>query len=344
VLLTGETGVGKEVVAHLIHQRGLRKAAPFIAINCAGVPDSLLESSLFGHKRGSFTDAYRDRPGLLREAHSGTVFLDEVGEMTSRMQALLLRFLETGETQMVGASVATAPIDVRVITATNRDLPAEVRKGTFREDLYYRLNVLHVHIPPLRERGPDIGLLTEHYAGVFAEQYQRPVPTFTAAAMQLLCEYAWPGNIRELKNVIERAVLNSESALIEPADLPPEIQRQPSGGDEGARLTPAGSGTAQPARVDEMLAELAVPGCSFWNVVYSRFMSRDITRDDVRHMVKTGLDATEGSYRRLLEHWHMDAADYQRFTGFLADHECDLGFQRSRTSNETRRVAAGSRR
>src|SRR6188768_4120299 len=163
VLITGETGVGKEVVARLIHQRGLRASAGMVTLNCAGLPDSLLESELFGHTRGSFTGAYRDKPGLLEMAPNGTVFLDEVGEMSTRMQVVLLRFLETGEIQRVGADRAAARVNVRMITATNRNLEAEVTSGTFREDLFFRLNVVRLAIPPLRERGDDIPALVKYY-------------------------------------------------------------------------------------------------------------------------------------------------------------------------------------
>src|SRR5207245_11703018 len=163
-----ESGVGKEIVARLLHAGGVRAGAPFITLNCAGVPESLLESELFGHARGSFTGAWRDRSGLLELAHSGTLFMDEVGEMSLRMQALLLRFLETGEVQRVGGNQRQTPLSVRLITATNRDLLQQIRAGAFREDLYYRLNVIHITIPPLRERRADIPLLAAHFFEHFA--------------------------------------------------------------------------------------------------------------------------------------------------------------------------------
>src|SRR5436189_4229651 len=168
VLITGETGTGKEVVARLVHDRSPRQRGPFVTINCAGVPDSLLESEFFGHVRGSFTGAYRDNPGLLEMAPSGTVFLDEVGEMSMRMQVVLLRFLETGEIQRVGADRAHTRVNVRLITATNRDLQAQINSGAFREDLYFRLNVIRFSIPPLRERNDDVPLLVNHYVHNFS--------------------------------------------------------------------------------------------------------------------------------------------------------------------------------
>src|SRR5882672_3225299 len=169
VLITGETGVGKEVVARLIHQRSGRSSASLVTLNCAGLPDSLLESELFGHVRGSFTGAYRDKPGLLEMAPNGTVFLDEVGEMSTRMQVVLLRFLETGEIQRIGADRSHTRVNVRLITATNRDLPVQIANGVFREDLYFRLNVIRLHIPPLRERADDIPLLVNYYLDEYGE-------------------------------------------------------------------------------------------------------------------------------------------------------------------------------
>src|SRR5581483_3091297 len=223
VLITGETGVGKEVVARLIHQRSSRSSAPLVTVNCAGLPDSLLESELFGHVRGSFTGAYRDKPGLLEMAPNGTVFLDEVGEMSSRMQVVLLRFLETGEIQRIGANRAHTRVNVRLITATNRDLMGQIASGAFREDLYFRLNVIRLCIPPLRERRDDIALLVDHYLAIYCRQHNVPRPEISPAAADALTAYRWPGNIRELKNVIERLVLKAAGQIVRPTDLPPEV-------------------------------------------------------------------------------------------------------------------------
>src|SRR5579862_3795336 len=228
VLITGETGVGKEVAARLIHHRSHRANSPLVTLNCAGFPDSLLESELFGHVRGSFTGAYRDKPGLLEMAPTGTVFLDEVGEMSSRMQVVLLRFLETGEIQRVGADRPHARVNVRLITATNRDLESQIRAGSFREDLYFRLHVIHLHIPPLRERLVDIPILLKYYVDVFSHLHRIPRPPGVAAlteeALQALVEYSWPGNIRELKNAAERMVLKTAGAPITASDLPASIR------------------------------------------------------------------------------------------------------------------------
>ena len=184
VLITGESGVGKEIVARLIHEGSARSRGPLITINCAGFPDSLLESELFGHVKGSFTDAHRDKRGWLETANGGTIFMDEVGEMSLRMQALLLRFLETGEIQRVGSDRRLPPVDVRVVTATHRRLVEHIADKTFREDLYYRLNVVHIEVPPLRERREDVVVLINHFLHMFCESYQLPVPEVTPEAVE----------------------------------------------------------------------------------------------------------------------------------------------------------------
>ena len=227
VLITGESGVGKEVVARNLHASSRRAARPLVTVNCAAVSETLLESELFGHARGSFTGAYRDRTGLLETAHGGTIFMDEIGEMGLRMQGLLLRFLESGEIQRVGSDRPTTRVDVRVIAATNRSLIDGVAASTFRQDLYYRLNVLHLFIPPLRERRPDIPLMVRYFTEEFARRYQRPVPRFTSDAIETLTACEWPGNIRQLRNVIERIIVRMDVDEIRRTDLPlQELQPQ----------------------------------------------------------------------------------------------------------------------
>ena len=225
VLISGETGVGKEIVARLIHLHGARANQPFLAINCAGVPDSLLESELFGHVRGSFTDAYRDKPGLAVLADRGTLFLDELGEMSPRMQGVLLRFLETGEIHRLGADRIEQKVNVRVIAATNRNLRERVASGDFREDLYYRLNVAQVFVPPLRDRGNDILLLFTHYFDRYCRTQGITTPTLSTAAAEHLLKYTWPGNVRELKNVAERIAVRHPATAIQIEMLPREMQR-----------------------------------------------------------------------------------------------------------------------
>src|SRR5687767_12670837 len=199
VLITGESGVGKDLIARYIHTQSPRAPAPFIALNCAGLSDTLLESELFGHVRGSFTGAHRDKVGRLQLANRGTVFLDEIGEMSQRMQALLLRFLENGEIQQVGSDSIATRADVRVVAATNRDLSRMVADGQFREDLLYRIKVVHLHVPPLRERREDIPALIEH-----AIDRSGRSCSVSPDAMEVLQRYTWPGNIRELQNVVEQ--------------------------------------------------------------------------------------------------------------------------------------------
>lgn len=344
VLITGETGVGKEVVARLIHARSPRAAARMVTLNCAGLPDSLLESELFGHMKGSFTGAYRDKPGLLETAPDGTVFLDEVGEMSMRMQVVLLRFLETGEIQRIGADRAHARVNVRLITATNRNLEAEVASGGFREDLYFRLNVIRLHLPPLRERVDDIAPLVQHYMAWFAQQHGIAATELRAGALDALLAYRWPGNVRELRNVMERVVLKTAGHPIDARDLPAEVTNPAS--RSAAASTPGGDAVAQ-TRVDELADLMFRQGQSFWTAVYPVFMARDMTRADLRRIVEMGLAATRGNYRSLVELFNMPATDYKQFLAFLRKHDCHLPFQRFRspaTGTDTRpplRAVAG---
>lgn len=206
VLVLGETGTGKEVFANAIHRASPRAAGPFVAQNCAALPENLLESELFGHRRGAFTGAVADKPGLVQAAHNGTLFLDEIGDMPLALQAKLLRLLQENEVRAVGAT-RTEKVDVRVIAATNADLRERIARGDFREDLYYRLNVFPIRLPPLRERGEDIPRLAEHFLAEAARQHGRPAPGLTPDAMEALTRYAFPGNVRELRNIMERALL-----------------------------------------------------------------------------------------------------------------------------------------
>ncbi|MGR0480907.1 MAG: sigma-54-dependent transcriptional regulator [Candidatus Electronema sp. V4] len=220
VLITGESGTGKELVARGIHEKSGRAAKPFLAVNCGGIPENLLESEFFGHVRGAFTGAERDRKGLFEEADGGTLFLDEIGELPLSMQVKLLRAVQEQEIRRVGAS-ASRKVDVRLIAATARNLVDEVRAGRFREDLFYRLNVVNIHLPPLRERIADIPLLCDYFIEKFALSMKRPeIEGIAPAALQRLLAHSWPGNVRELENVLERAVLLAEEHLIQPDSLP----------------------------------------------------------------------------------------------------------------------------
>ena len=324
VLITGASGVGKEVVAHLIHQRSRRRHAPMLTINCAAMPDTLLESELFGHARGSFTDAYRDKRGLFEAANSGTVFMDEVGEMSLRMQALLLRFLETGEVQRVGDERNRVNANVRVVAATNRRLPERIAAGEFREDLYYRLNVIHITIPPLRERKDDVTPLLDHFLRLFAVEHGVPLPQWSSDAVAALEAYDWPGNVRELRNIAERLTCRCPGGIIHADDLPLEIRT----GSAVVESAPARVGSPAPAQA--LLDRILLKGESFWDVAYEPFMARDLTREDVRHLVRVGLEQTRGNYKALVQLFNMDPQDYKRFLNFLRKYGCHMPFQRFR--------------
>jgi transcriptional regulator with PAS, ATPase and Fis domain len=362
VLITGESGVGKEIVARAIGAASLRANASFVPVNCAGIPETLLESELFGHLKGSFTGAYRDKPGKLEMASNGTIFLDEIGEMTLRMQGLLLRFLETGEIQKVGAErIATAP-NVRVIAATNRSLRDLITQGQFREDLFYRINVIHLIVPPLRERREDIPLLIEHFMRNFTRGASAGngngngngepgnghgngqgnghgnasraesggngnlqgtlVRDISPDAIAVLREYAWPGNVRQLENVIERLVVTGRRDTIQIDDLPTEVRTLGIG--------------ARPKRerrrtvADDLFKKLVDERESFWTAVYPLYMNREITRGNVRDLIHKGLEEARGNYKIVLRLFNMETRDYKRFLNFLRKHDCQLPFKEYR--------------
>jgi two-component system response regulator AtoC len=235
VLVTGESGTGKELIAQLIHDSSPRASRAFVAVNCGAIPEQLLESELFGHARGAFTGAVDDRSGLFEEAHGGTLFLDEIGELPGPLQVKLLRALQEGEVRRVGDN-ASRSVDVRVIAATSRDLDAEVRANRFRADLFYRVNVVRIQLPPLRDRRDDIPELVKHFIAIFNKRLSLSIKRVTADAMRLLMEYAWPGNVRELENVVERAMVLADGAQVGAEHLPaairaPGSQAVPDGDD-----------------------------------------------------------------------------------------------------------------
>jgi DNA-binding NtrC family response regulator len=250
VLITGESGTGKELVAKSIHWNSPRKARPFVAINCAAIPDTLLESELFGYKRGAFTDARADRAGLFVEAEGGTLFLDEIAELSPAVQAKLLRVLQEREIRPLGAA-RSERVDVRVIAATNNDLEARRKTGAFREDLYYRLNVIHVHLPPLRDRAEDILALSEHFLGQSAGRAGKEIRGFHEAAKKALLAHAWPGNVRELENVVERAVALAETGQVRLEDLP-ELLRERRPDEPVAGADPLEGALARRLTLDEL--------------------------------------------------------------------------------------------
>ncbi len=223
VLIQGESGSGKEIFARAIHNGSKRSQEQMVAVNCAAIPENLAESLLFGHLKGAFTGAVRDQDGYIQSAHKGTLFLDEIGELPFSVQAKLLRFLESSECQKVGSSTITK-VDVRIIAATNRDLRQEIKKGNFREDLFYRLHIVPLEIPPLRERTGDLQLLLTHFSRSLAEQYQVEAPVYSKSAVKCLKAYSWPGNVRELRNLCERMSILLSGKTIEVDNLPLEIK------------------------------------------------------------------------------------------------------------------------
>ena len=300
VLITGESGVGKDVIARFIHARSQRSSRPFVAVNCAAFSETLLESELFGHVKGSFTGAHRDKVGKMQQAHKGTIFLDEIGEMSLRMQALLLRFLENGEIQQVGADTGGARVDVRVVTATNRDLASPIAAGQFREDLMYRVRVIHLQVPPLRARREDIRAFVEHSIKKGGRQI-----SLTEEALQALEQYRWPGNVRQLQNLIEQLTWMSTKDVVSVDDLPGAL-RMPA----GAAILPARERRRQVA--DDLYHGLVTGVYSFWDHTYPLC----------------------GNYRALVKLFRMPPKDYKRFLNFLAAHDCRVDFREFRTGNE----------
>jgi transcriptional regulator with PAS, ATPase and Fis domain len=353
VLITGESGTGKEVVARAIAMSPeTARADIFVPVNCAGIAETLLESELFGHVKGSFTGAYRDKPGKLEMADNGTLFLDEIGEMTLRMQGLLLRFLETGEIQKVGAERVSNTSNVRIMAATNRDLWHLIAQGQFREDLFYRINVIHLVIPPLRERREDIPLLVEHFLRRFispnggfsngngvanghgngngngtahttAHAHASPVRAVAPDALAALCTYSWPGNVRQVENVIERLVVTGRNEVVPFEALPHEIRKQGQLGHRPGR-------ERRRTIADDLFKKLIEERESFWTAVYPLYMSREIAKSQLRDLVHKGLEEARGNYKIVLRLFNMETSDYKRFLNFLRKHDCQLPFKEYR--------------
>jgi transcriptional regulator with PAS, ATPase and Fis domain len=342
VLITGESGVGKEIVAREIHAASPRVNMPFVPVNCAGIPETLLESELFGHVKGSFTGAYRDKPGKLEMADHGTILLDEIGEMTLRMQGLLLRFLETGEIQKVGAERVAQVRNVRIIAATNRNLQSLIAQGQFREDLFYRINVIHLVVPPLRERREDIPLLVDHFLKKFTSpgpsangngglghstngkgSTDSPVRAIAPEAMTALAQYSWPGNVRQVENIIERLVVTSRREVIQLEDLSADVRAPGVMGAPPRR-------ERRRTIADDLFKKLVEDRESFWTAVYPLYMNREITKSSVRDLVHKGLAEARGNYKIVLKLFNMEANDYKRFLNFLRKHDCQLPFKEYR--------------
>ena len=323
VLITGESGAGKEVVARQLWAHGRRANRSFVAVNCAGLSESLLESELFGHVRGSFTGAFRDKPGKLEIADDGTVFMDEIGEMTLRMQGLLLRFLETGEIQKVGAHRSGTRVDVRTIAATNADLTDLIAKGMFREDLFYRLNVIHLIVPSLRERKDDLPALVEHFLARLSQPGTHVARAISPAALAVLMEYQWPGNVRELQNVIERMLIRCRTEVIGVDDVPSKIRA-------GQQSQAAPFRERRRTIADDLYQRMTAEQHSFWTAVYPLYMQREITRTSVRDVVRRGLQDANGSYKIVARMFNMEQGDYKKFLNFLRKHHCQPSYKEFR--------------
>jgi transcriptional regulator with PAS, ATPase and Fis domain len=298
VLVTGETGSGKELVARAIHQNSGRGASRFVAVDCGALPEDLIESELFGYRRGAFTTAVSDKPGLFEEANGGTLFLDEIANTSQRFQAKLLRALQDRQIRRLGDTISRK-LDIRVIAATNCDLRGLVQKGQFREDLYYRLNVFSIEVPPLRSRLEDVPLLVQAILGGRKQ--------ISAAALAKLQSYDFPGNVRELENIIESAVYVADGNIIE----------------ESSIVLP--DGAAVPQSSDYFLHI-----DNFWDSVARPYSERLITRHHVQSVVRRGLAETGGSYRKLLEWFNLPASDYKRFMDFLRRHRCNVDYRQYR--------------
>jgi DNA-binding NtrC family response regulator len=287
VLLTGESGTGKDLAAKVIHYNSDRAPRPFMNITCSALPEALLESELFGHERGAFTDARQQKTGLLESAEGGTVFLDEIGEMVPALQAKLLRFLEEKSFKRVGGS-ADIRVDVRVVAATNRDLEDAVRQGRFREDLFYRLNVMQIQLPPLREHASDVPQLVSFYIDVFNREFRKQVRGATDEALALLRGYRWPGNIRELRNAVERAMLLADGDWLAPEHFPMSVARRPIA--QGLELPEEG------LSLEAVERELVVQALkrTGWNHTKAAALL-GLNRDQIRYRVeKFGLEKTAG--------------------------------------------------
>ena len=302
VLITGESGTGKELVARALHDNSSRNTGPFIKINCAAIPKTLMESELFGYEKGAFTGAVGSKPGRFELAHGGSLFLDEIGEIPVEMQVKLLRVLQESEFERVGG-IKTIKVDVRLITATNRDLAAEIASGGFRDDLFYRLNVVPIHLPPLRERREDIPLLVNHFIARFNERLKKQVAGIEPEAIERLVSHHWPGNIRELENVIERTILFSEGSLIRTSDLPGEFGGTPPQGlaapaaqatEERAPTAATSSGALPAVQSPSAAASSSVPQVGE-EVGSLKEAVRAETERVERELIQRALDETGGN-------------------------------------------------
>ncbi|MDA2928612.1 sigma 54-interacting transcriptional regulator [Acidobacteria bacterium AH-259-O06] len=313
VLIYGESGAGKELVARALHSLSRRRGR-FLPINCSALPENLIESELFGHTQGSFTGAIRNQRGLFEAASEGTLFLDEIGAMPVGLQTRLLRVLEDKTVRRLGETKERS-VDVRIVAATNQPLTELMRKGKFREDLYHRLNVYQIRVPTLRERVSDIPFLIYHILqGLNRREGEEK--GITGEAISLLRSYDFPGNVRELQNIIESSYYLCEGSMISVEDVSWRLEGLPA-------LARAGSSS----RIESMVEDLVVGRVDFWRAVRAPFLNRDLSRQDVRKIISSGLEACNGNYRQVVEHFNLPPSDYKKFLAFLSNHNCKVDFR-----------------
>jgi DNA-binding NtrC family response regulator len=314
VLVTGESGTGKELIARAIHFGGIRARGPFIPVNCSAIPAELAESEFFGHVKGAFTGAISARRGYFEMADGGTLFLDEIGDMPVELQAKLLRVLEDGLFTPVGGT-RERRVDIRILSATNTDLEARIEEGTFRSDLYFRLARFRVDVPPLREHPEDIPLLTDHFLNLFAAEMGIRKPDLSQEALVALTSYSFPGNVRELKNVMERALIESRGTTIQPEHLH-FLSTSTSNGEDKLTAT-----EVLPSEINELYRRMAEDGENFWDVVHEPFMARELNRLQIKAVIRKGLEEVWGSYKSLMTVFGLPESDYQKFMDFLRHHD-----------------------
>jgi len=321
-LLIGEPGSGRSQFAQALHQASARRASPLVMVTCGDLPETLLETELFGCRKGSVVGASSDRAGALDLAHGGTVVLEELNEMPLRAQGLLAEFIESGEVKRSGEFGGGMPVDVRVVASATVTLAVHVTQGRFREKLWSQFAGRTVTVPALRDRRDDIPILVDHFAAVHGAAVGKPAVIFAPDAMQALMEFSWPGNIRQLRRVIERLVGNARSLVLVAEELPVGIR---------PRRTAASRRGRERRRVgEELFMRLVANRESFWSCVYPLFMEREITRTDVRDLVRRGLEVARGNSETLMRLFNMPAADHKRFEGFLRKYDCQLPIESAR--------------
>jgi transcriptional regulator with GAF, ATPase, and Fis domain len=337
VLVVGETGSGKALVARRLHYGSSRAQGPFVELNAAAIPETLVESELFGHERGAFTGAIALRKGAFEAADRGTLFLDELGELPLPAQAKLLRVLEDRTVTRLGATKSVT-VDVRVVAATNRDLEAEITAGRFREDLYFRLNVHVLRVPPLRERLSDVPALADLFLTGTCARFGIRKKKIAPEALDLLMGYEWRrNNVRELRNVVERIIVRTRGEVALRAEhLPKEfsVRAAIAAVDGGAQASVA------PSKAAAIMQRIVSGDESFWSAVYAPFMARDLTREHVRMIITMGLQQTRGNYKMLLPLFNMAPTDYKRLLTFLRKYQCHVSFQQFRSERPAAAAAA----